>query len=124
MVPSFSNTIDGIAAFVQLLGLVARTRLRLSEIDARIPQSHVVRRAVPTPWAAKGVVMRVVVEEAGDRLIDTTDGVRVVEADGRWALILPDLTEPVTHVWTEAPDDAAAGALMDRWVSVVASTER
>jgi mannose-1-phosphate guanylyltransferase/phosphomannomutase len=123
VVPAFSNTFDGIAAFVQLLGLVARTRLQLSEIDARIPRSHVVRRAVPTPWAAKGMVMRAVVEAAGDRIIDTTDGVRVVEPDGRWALVLPDPTEPVTHVWTEAADDAAASALMDRWVTVVSNTD-
>jgi len=124
VVPSFSNTFDGIAAFVQLLGLVARTKLQLSEIDSRIPQSHVVRRAVPTPWAAKGMVMRAVVEEAGDRLLDTTDGVRVVEADGRWALVLPDPAEPVTHVWAEAADGTASTALLERWVAVVGRTER
>ena len=123
VVPSFSNTFDGIAAFVQLLGLVARAHLQLSEIDARIPQSHVVHRAVPTPWAAKGMVMRAVVEEAGDRRLDTTDGVRVVEADGRWALVLPDPAEPVTHVWAEAADAAAAAALLERWATVVGSTE-
>ena len=123
VVPSFSNTFDGIAAFVQLLGLVARAHLQLSEIDARIPQSHVVHRAVPTPWAAKGMVMRAVVEEAGDRRLDTTDGVRVVETDGRWALVLPDPAEPVTHVWAEAADAAAAAALLERWATVVGSTE-
>ena len=37
VVPEFARTIDGIAAFVRLLGLVARTRLTLSQIDARIP---------------------------------------------------------------------------------------
>ncbi|MGH8892012.1 MAG: sugar phosphate nucleotidyltransferase, partial [Actinomycetes bacterium] len=123
VVPQFSNTFDGIAAFVQLLGLVARTQLQLSEIDARIPQSHVARRAVPTPWAAKGVVMRVVVEEAGDRVIDTTDGVRVVEPDGSWALVLPDPAEPVTHLWAEAADDSAATTLMEHWVDVVGRAE-
>ncbi|MGH8971262.1 MAG: mannose-1-phosphate guanyltransferase, partial [Actinomycetes bacterium] len=119
VVPEFSTAIDGLAAFVQLVGLVARTQLQLSEIDARIPQSHLVRRSVPTPWATKGTVMRAVVEEAGDLAIDTTDGVRVVEDDGRWVLILPDPSEPVTHLWAEAPDDEAAGALIDRWAAVV-----
>ena len=122
--PSFSSTFDGIAAFVQLLGLVARTQLQLSEIDARIPRSHIARRAVPTPWAAKGMVMRAVVEEAAGRHLDTTDGVRVVEADGSWALVLPDPAEPVTHLWAEAADDASANALLDRWASVVGATER
>ena len=123
VVPAFSTTYDGIAAFVQLVGLVARTQLQLSEIDARIPRSHVLRRSVPTPWAAKGMVMRAVVESAGTRPLDTTDGVRVLEPSGAWALVLPDPAEPVTHVWVEAADDAAATALMDRWVSVVTRTE-
>ena len=124
VVPEFSRTFDGIAAFVQLVGLVARTQLRLSEIDARIPHSFRARRAVPTPWAAKGMVMRAVVEEAGRRELDTTDGVRVVEPDGSWALVLPDPAQPVTHVWAEARDDHATQALLERWVSVVGSTER
>ncbi len=123
VVPQFSNTVDGIAAFVQLLGLVARTQLQLSEIDGRIPQTHVSRRAVPTPWAAKGMVMRAVVEAAGSLEIDTTDGVRVVEADGSWALVLPDPAQPVTHLWAEASDDATAAVLLERWAQVVGNTE-
>jgi mannose-1-phosphate guanylyltransferase/phosphomannomutase len=119
IVPEFSPTIDGIAAFVRLVGLVARTKLTLSEIDARIPQAHVLRRAVPTPWAVKGQVMRSVVEAAAGRELDTTDGVRVVEPDGRWVLVLPDLAEAVTHLWAEAPDAAAASLLLEEWAGVV-----
>jgi mannose-1-phosphate guanylyltransferase/phosphomannomutase len=124
VVPQFSTAVDGFAAFVQLVGLVARTKLQLSEIDTRIPRSHIVRRSVPTPWAAKGMVMRAVVEAAGDHQIDTTDGVRVVAPDGSWALVLPDPAEPVTHVWAEAADEQAANAVMDRWVDVVARADR
>jgi mannose-1-phosphate guanylyltransferase/phosphomannomutase len=119
VVPEFSTAIDAFAAFVQLAGLVARTQLQLSEIDTRIPQSHIVRRSMPTPWAAKGIVMRAVVEEAAGRHVDTTDGVRVVEADGSWALVLPDPAEPITHVWAEAGTDHAASQLLDRWIAVL-----
>ena len=119
VVPEFSTALDAFAAFVQLAGLVARTQLQLSEIDTRIPQSHIVRRSMPTPWAAKGMVMRAVVEEADGRDVDTTDGVRVVEADGSWALVLPDPAEPITHVWSEASTDQAATQLLDRWVAVL-----
>jgi mannose-1-phosphate guanylyltransferase/phosphomannomutase len=123
VVPRFSTTYDGIAAFVQLVGLVARTQLQVSEIDARIPRSHMSRRSVPTPWAAKGVVMRAVVEAAGTRTIDTTDGVRVLEDDGSWVLVLPDPSEPVTHVWAEAGNDATSAALLERWTEVIAHTD-
>ncbi|WP_395105698.1 sugar phosphate nucleotidyltransferase [Actinomadura sp. SCN-SB] len=119
LMPEFSATVDGIAAFVRLVGLVARTRLTLSQIDRRIPEAHLLRRSVPTAWAAKGGVMRHVVEAAGGRAIDTTDGVRVTEGDGRWVLVLPDPAEAVTHLWAEGPDDDAAQEVLEEWAAVV-----
>jgi mannose-1-phosphate guanylyltransferase/phosphomannomutase len=119
VVPEFGTAVDGTAAFARLLGLVARTQLTLSQIDARIPRAHVSRRDVPTPWAAKGIVMRSVVEAAGDRTLDTIDGVRVVEKDGRWVLVLPDPAEAATHLWAEADTDERADALLDEWAKVV-----
>jgi len=119
VVPECARTIDGIAVFVRLLGLVARTRLTLSQIDARIPVAHLLRRSVPTPWAAKGGVMRTVVEAAGDHEIDTTDGVRVTERDRGWVLVLPDPADAVTHLWAEGNDADTAQLLLDEWAAVV-----
>ncbi|RJL20828.1 mannose-1-phosphate guanyltransferase [Bailinhaonella thermotolerans] len=119
VVPEFSPTVDGIAAFVRLLGLVARTRLSLSQIDARIPVAHLLKRSVPTPWAVKGAVMRSVVEAAEGVRLDTTDGVRVVEDDGSWALILPDPSDAVTHLWAEGPDMDTAQSLLEHWAGIV-----
>ncbi len=124
VIPEFSSALDGIAAFVRLVGLVARTHLTLSQIDRRIAFGHLARRSVPTPWAAKGSAMRLVVEAAGGRRIDTTDGVRVIEPDGRWALVLPDPSEPVTHLWAEGPDDESARALLDEWLDVIDHSRR
>jgi mannose-1-phosphate guanylyltransferase/phosphomannomutase len=119
VVPEFARTVDGIAAFARLIGLVARTRLTLSQIDARIPDAHLLRRSIPTPWAAKGSVMRTVVEAAGTREVDTTDGVRVVEPDLGWVLVLPDPAEAVTHLWAEGTDADTAQTLLDDWAAVV-----
>jgi mannose-1-phosphate guanylyltransferase / phosphomannomutase len=119
VVPEFARTVDGIAAFARLIGLVARTRLTLSQIDARIPAAHLLKRSMPTPWAAKGSVMRTVVEAAGTREVDTTDGVRVVEPDRGWVLVLPDPAEAVTHLWSEGTDADTAQTLLDEWAVVV-----
>nr|WP_036553816.1 mannose-1-phosphate guanyltransferase [Nocardiopsis sp. CNT312] len=123
VVPEFSPTSDGIAAFVRLLGLVARAQRPVGRIDRAIPRAHLLRRSVPTPWAVKGSVMRAVVEAAGDRELDTTDGVRVLEEDGGWALVLPDTSEAVTHLWAEGSDSDVAHALLDEWASVVERAE-
>lgn len=119
VIPEFSPDLDAVAAVVRLLGLVARTRLSLSQIDARIPHAHLSRRSVPTPWAAKGAVMRTVLAAVGAGPVDTTDGVRVLGPDGGWALVLPDPAEAVTHLWAEAADRERADALLDHWVAVV-----
>ncbi|TQS28536.1 mannose-1-phosphate guanyltransferase [Microbispora sp. KK1-11] len=119
IVPEFAPTVDGLAVFLRLLGLVARTRLSLSQIDARIPEAKLLKRTVPTPWAHKGAVMRSVVEAAEGHRLDTTDGVRVVEDDGSWALVLPDPAEAVTHLWAEGHDMDTAQALLERWAHVV-----
>jgi mannose-1-phosphate guanylyltransferase / phosphomannomutase len=124
VVPECARTVDGIAAFVRLLGLVARTRLTLSQIDARIPVAHMLKRSIPTPWAAKGSVMRTVVEAAGSNEIDTTDGVRVVVPDRGWVLALPDPAEAVTHLWAEGNDADHAQLLMDEWAEVVEQAGR
>ena len=118
VVPEFSRNLDGMAAFALLLGLVARTRLTLSQIDARIPRAHLLKRSMPTPWVAKGSVMRTVMEAAGDRTVDTTDGVRIVEPDGGWVLVLPDPAEAVTHLWAEGADADAAQELLDHWAVI------
>jgi mannose-1-phosphate guanylyltransferase/phosphomannomutase len=119
IVPEFAPTLDGPAVFLRMLGLVARTRLSLSQIDARIPEAKLLKRTVPTPWAAKGAVMRSVVEAADGQVLDTTDGVRVVADDGSWALVLPDPAEAVTHLWAEGDDVDSAQALLERWARVV-----
>ncbi len=124
VVPEFGRTVDGIAAFVMLLGLVARTRLTLSQIDARIPQAHLLRRSIPTPWAAKGSVMRTVVEAAGTLPVDTTDGVRIMEADRGWVLVLPDPADAVTHLWAEGADADSAQLLLDEWAVVVEQADQ
>ena len=124
VVPEFGRTVDGIATFARLLGLVARTRLTLSQIDARIPQAHLMRRSVPTPWAAKGSVMRTVVEAADSRPVDTTDGVRIIDSERGWVLVLPDPADAVTHLWAEGNDADTAQLLLDEWATVVEQAEQ
>jgi mannose-1-phosphate guanylyltransferase/phosphomannomutase len=120
VVPEFAPALDGTAAFIRMAGLIARTQLTLSEIDARIPAAAVVRRSVPTPWAAKGAVMREVAQHAGSARVDTTDGLKVLFTDGRWVLIIPDPAEAMTHLWAEGVDTADSARLLEHWGGVVA----
>ena len=119
IVPEVGPNVDGIAAFVRLVGMVARTKLTLSAIGERIPPSYLAKGAVPTPWARRGAMMRAVVETAGDRLAGTTDGVRIQEADGSRVLVVPDQTEALIRIWVEASNQARADELLAQWFTLI-----
>jgi mannose-1-phosphate guanylyltransferase / phosphomannomutase len=119
IIPEVGPHVDGIAAFVRLAGLVARAKMSLSAIDERIPQSQVMRAAVPTPWARRGKVMRAIVEAAASRVIDTTEGVRIEEPGGAWVLAVPDEADAVIRLWVEAAEHDQAEALMDSWSTLI-----
>ena len=57
------------------------------------------------------------VSHSGDTRI--LDGVRVIEADRGWILVLPDPSEAVTHLWAEGSDVDTAQSLLDEWAAVV-----
>jgi mannose-1-phosphate guanylyltransferase/phosphomannomutase len=121
IVPEMGPNVDGLAAFVRLVAMVARTKLTLSAIDRRIPQVHMARSGVPTPWARRGVVMRTLVEAAGDRVVDTAEGVRIQEADGSWVLAVPDQSEAVIRLWAEAASRERADSLLREWYVFIES---
>jgi mannose-1-phosphate guanylyltransferase/phosphomannomutase len=106
--PDFLPAFDAVAAFVNLLALLGRTRLRLSNVVSELETPHIARLEVPTPFEHKGLVMRVLLERAPpDRVL--IDGVKLSDAHG-WTLVLPDPEAPMTIVTAEAGSPEAARA--------------
>ena len=108
--PEFLPAYDAMASLCKLLELLAPVERPLSELVAELPQSHVVHRRVPCPWAQKGLVMRVLTERLGDRDLDLRDGIKVFDRRG-WAQVLPDPDEPVVHVYAEGADEETSAEL-------------
>jgi mannose-1-phosphate guanylyltransferase/phosphomannomutase len=112
--PSFLPAYDAAATLVNILELLVRTGLRLSKVVSQLPRVSIAHESVVTPWEQKGLVMRTLVERIQDRELVLVDGVKVLH-DGGWALVLPDVEEPVTHIWAEAPTDGEARALAQEY---------
>ncbi len=105
-------------SLAKLLELLARSGNSLGEVVDGLPETHVVRVDVPTPWEAKGTVMRLLVERFQGEDIVTIDGVKLFR--GRdWVLVAPHPLEPVIRVWAEADDERAATALASELASLV-----
>ena len=109
VLPRFLPAFDAVAALATLLELLASTGQPLSKIVASLPRTCIAHEVVATPWEQKGVVMRLLLEEAEGEVV-LVDGVKVVTEAG-WVLALPDPEEPRTHIWAEADSDGAARRL-------------
>lgn len=117
--PALMPAPDALMTFLKALELVAHAGRPLSALVDGLPQAHVERREVPTPWARKGAVMRQVASSALPGHLLLLDGVKVVDGD-TWALVIPAPDEPLTRVWAEAGDAAEAARLADRYAALVA----
>jgi len=98
--PTFLPAYDAVAALCKLLELLAPLDRPLSELVRDLPVSTVVHRELPCPWAAKGLVMRLLNERFADRDVDVTDGIKVTDERG-WVQVLPDPDEPIVHLYAE-----------------------
>ncbi len=107
ILPGFLPAFDAAATLVKLLELLALQKTSLSEVRKGLPKVHIAHETVVTPWEQKGLVMRSLVELSKDRRLELIDGVKVIHEEG-WVLALPDPEEPVTHIWSEGPDDTGA----------------
>ncbi len=115
ILPQFQPSFDALYGFVKLLELLSRTKTTLHDLAEDIPDFFVLRRSVPCPWELKGTVMRVMTRECrDDGKVELIDGIKIYQ-NGRWALILPDASEPVFHLYAEAESPEAAQNLLERY---------
>lgn len=114
ILPGFLPAFDAAAALVKVLELLAVSGKRLSQVVADLPRVHVVHESAVTPWDRKGLIMRSLVEHTQDRPVELIDGVKIRHEEG-WVLVLPDVEEPLTHLWAEAGSDADARRLVQEY---------
>ena len=69
---------------------------------------------VHCPWAAKGAVMRTLIEEAKGYETDNLDGLKV-RLDEGWVSLMPDPDRPRFHVYAESSSEEASHELCERY---------
>ena len=75
--PDFLPAYDAAAALVELVSMLGRTGQTLSKLVQSLPAVHIVHESVVTPWEQKGMLMRTLVEQLGERDLVLVDGVKV-----------------------------------------------
>jgi mannose-1-phosphate guanylyltransferase/phosphomannomutase len=96
--------------------MLATQNTMLSEARASLPEFFTAHTAVRCPWESKGKVMRVLAEESASAAkVEMLDGIKVFESDNSWALVLPDASEPIVHVFAEGKNRDQANNLAHRY---------
>ncbi|HVA06687.1 MAG TPA: sugar phosphate nucleotidyltransferase [Acidimicrobiales bacterium] len=115
--PAFLPAFDASAALCQLIALLGRSRERLVDVVARVPDIPILHSEVETPFEQKGLVMRTLMEQMSqsEGMLSLVDGIKLQTDDG-WVLVVPDPEEPTTHVWAEGRDWAVSEALTESYV--------
>lgn len=119
VLPALGPGPDAVGALMVLLALMADTEMTLSQLNARIPATTVLSRRIPVAWHRRGAAMRSVRQQADESTMDTLDGIRIVESDDSWCLVLPEDDQASFVLFAEASESTAAEALLTRWQSVV-----
>ncbi|NRA59264.1 MAG: phosphoglucosamine mutase, partial [Phycisphaerales bacterium] len=114
--PEISFVRDSVVAMGLTLALMSRHGKPLSAIVDGLPGYSIVKRKqdIPSKDAAKPAI-DAVAEAFKDRgRVDLQDGVRIDLDDQKaWLSLRASNTEPIVRLIAEAPDEAAANALLD-----------
>jgi phosphomannomutase len=114
---------DGIAAGLLLLELLARERVGIKQLVARLEREYgphcYDRIDTRYPLERRAALMEFLQRNPPDKLlrspvesVKTFDGVKVVAADGSWLMWRGSGTEPVLRIYAEASSPAAVRRLL------------
>jgi mannose-1-phosphate guanylyltransferase/phosphomannomutase len=116
--PEFQTGADGIFAAVKILEMLAKTRVRISDLRKKFAGFYRRTVSVPCPWSKKGTVMRRLNVETGDFERVLIDGVRLREEHG-WVLITPDRLKASFNVMAESTNEQETARLIERYQELV-----
>jgi mannose-1-phosphate guanylyltransferase / phosphomannomutase len=109
--PEFQPCFDAMFTLAKIVELMARHKIKLSDVTESVPAFETFHQKVPCPWDRKGLVMRRALEAVQSMEHELIDGVKLF-VDDSWVLLLPDPDEATFHVWVEAPTKNQARTLM------------
>ena len=113
---------DGTMAALLVIKALAKNKLPLSELLARLPKFPMAKVRFPVKSeAAKKKAMRKLESKLGRRVTSKLDGLKVDVKGRGWALIRPSGTEPLIRLYIEGITEKDLGELLDEFKLLVSS---
>jgi len=117
--PEFMPAFDGMLSVCKLVECLSREKVKVSEICAETPPINLLSFEILCSSEQKGMVMRKAMDLAKDAdRLETLDGLKFWH-DGDWALILPDPSRPIIHLFAEANTKEKAQQLLNNYAKKI-----
>lgn len=115
ILPALHHTRDAPVAVALILQHLVDVGTALSGAVSRWPEYHIVKTKVNFDRSALDAAYEALAADLGADAEDRSDGLRLAwEGRRAWLHVRPSGTEPIVRLIAEAPDEAAARALVDR----------
>jgi phosphomannomutase/phosphoglucomutase len=99
---------DGTMTTALILGIMAKSGKKLSELIAEQPQYFIEKGKVECPEDKKEKVLRKLLEQVKDTNVSTIDGIKIWFEDKSALLVRPSGTEPTYRLYSEAKNQEKA----------------
>jgi phosphomannomutase len=110
---------DALVGIALFLSLLAERQMKVSELRATYPSYYMSKKKIElTPGLDVDGILRTIESKYGDENLTTIDGVKIDFADS-WVHLRKSNTEPIIRIYTEAPSQAAADDLADRFIAEI-----
>ena len=114
IVPDLHYGRDALAGTAFVLQHLAETEQALHTLHDDLPHYAMVKDKLPLPDVTPTRLLSALAEEYADADTSTIDGLKI-DFEDQWVHMRPSNTEPILRVYAEAPTEADAQSLADRF---------
>ena len=109
---------DAIASLIKIVEFLSKHNTSLPEIMNEIPEFFIDYTEVHCPWELKGKVMRRLLTEHNESMVELFDGVKFI-FDYGWALVLPDNDMPLFKIYSEGTTKKTASKIINEYTEKI-----
>ena len=106
---------DGMMALAKMLECIAKNGPLSQQINT-LNRYHDIKISIPCPDDMKMKLLDHFVDGAGDRRVESVDGLKIYFDDG-WVLLRPSTTEELFRLYSESRDESVARSRMDEYLT-------
>ncbi|WOE69197.1 sugar phosphate nucleotidyltransferase [Hydrogenimonas thermophila] len=110
---------DAMYASLKIMELLARHKVKLSNVAKEISRFFYATYRIPCPQSLKGKIMRKFLEYAKDKKSSSIDGVKIWESETDWVLMIPDQYNEHLNLYIQALDEELGNQIYNKYSRLI-----